>query len=133
LADPAPKERIAGQKAIRDQAQTDAERAQAAPEGSALQAITPTMLCKFASTARERIRIEGGGFRRDHLRAPAPTADSEIRIMGSRGDLLRTLAGISGTRSATGGVRSSVLKRQRECQSPPKTHHLSYGAPSAKA
>jgi hypothetical protein len=35
--------------------------------------------------------------------------DREVRIMGSKGDLLRTLAAISGVKSATGGVRSSVL------------------------
>jgi hypothetical protein len=35
-------------------------------------------------------------------------ADREVRIMGSKSDLLRTLAAISGVKSATGGVRSSV-------------------------
>jgi site-specific DNA recombinase len=29
------------------------------------------MLRKFAATARQRMRIEGGGYRRDHLRALA--------------------------------------------------------------
>lgn len=38
------------------------------------------MLRKFARTARERIRLEGGGYRR----------------MGSKGDLLRALAAASG-------------------------------------
>ena len=35
-------------------------------------------------TARERIRIEGGGYRRNHLRALAQrveVADKEVRIM----------------------------------------------------
>jgi hypothetical protein len=57
------------------------------------------MLRKFAATARQRIRIEGGGYRRDHLRASAQrveVADSEVRIMGSKSDLPRTLAAISG-------------------------------------
>ena len=93
-------------------AQTDAMRAQAVLESSAQQPVTATMLRKFAATARQRVRIEGGGYRRDHLRALAQkveVADREVRIMGSKSDLLRTLAAISGAKSATGGVRSSVL------------------------
>ena len=92
LDDPALKERIASLKAIRDQAQADAERAAAMLESSGQQAITPQMVQKFARTARERIRIDGGGYRRDHLRALAQrveVADSEVRIMGSKGDLLQ--------------------------------------------
>jgi hypothetical protein len=63
------------------------------------------------------MRIEGGGYRRDHLRALAQrveVADHEVRIMGSKSDLLRTLAAISGVKSATGGVRGSVLDWRRE-------------------
>jgi hypothetical protein len=121
LNDPALKERIAGLKAIRDQAQADAERAQAMAESAGQQAITPAMVQKFARTARERIRIEGGGYRRDHLRALAQrveVADGEVRIMGSKGDLLRTLAAASGVKSAMPGVRSSVLKWRRGRDSP---------------
>ena len=106
------KEGIAGLKAIRDQAQADTMRAQAPLDGAAQQPVTATMLRKFAATARQRVRIEGGGYRRDHLRALAQkveVADREVRIMGSKSDLLRTLAAISGAKSATGGVRSSVL------------------------
>jgi len=113
LDDPALKERIAGLKAIRDQAQADSDRAQAMAESAGQQAITPAMVQKFARSARERIRIEGGGYRRDHLRALAQRveiADGEVRIMGSKSDLLRTLAATSGVKSATPGVRSSVLK-----------------------
>ena len=116
LDDPALKERIAGLKAIRDQAQADADRAQAMAESAGQQAITPAMVQKFARTARERIRIDGGGYRREHLRALAQrveVADKEVRIMGSKGDLLRTLAAASGVKSATPGVRSSVLKWRR--------------------
>ena len=112
LADPGLKERIAGLQAIRDQAQADTMRAQAVLDSAAQQPITTTVLRKFASTARKRMRIEGGGYRRDHLRALAQrveVADHEVRIMGSKSDLLRTLAAISGVKSATGGVRSSVL------------------------
>ncbi len=117
LDDPALKERIAGLKAIRDQAQADADRAQAMAESAGQQAITPAMVQKFARTARERIRIDGGGYRREHLRALAQrveVAEGEVRIMGSKGDLLRTLAAASGVKSATRGVRSSVLKWRKE-------------------
>lgn len=57
------------------------------------------------------MRIEGGGYRRDHLRALAQrveVADREVRIMGSKSDLLRTLAAISSVKSAA-GVCSSVM------------------------
>ena len=80
-------------KAIRDQAQTDAARAAAMLESSGHQAITPQMVQKFARTARERIRIDGGGYRRDHLRALAQrveVADREVRIVGSKSNLLQT-------------------------------------------
>jgi len=113
LDDPALKERIAGLKAIRDQAQTDAQRAAAMLDSSAQQAITRQMVQKFARTARERIRIDGGGYRHDHLRALAQrveVADREVRIIGSKSNLLQTLAAGSGVKSATPGVRSSVLK-----------------------
>jgi hypothetical protein len=49
--------------------------------------ITPQMLRKFASTARDRMRIEGGGYRRDHFRALAQRVEvdtGEVRIMGSK-------------------------------------------------
>jgi site-specific DNA recombinase len=117
LDDPALKERIAGLKATRDQAQADAERAVALLESAGQQAVTPAMVRMFAQTARERMRIDGGGYRRgyrrDHLRALAQrvdVADGEVRIMGSKGDLLRTLAAAAGGKSPTVGVRSSVPK-----------------------
>src|SRR5579883_40529 len=137
LDDPALKERVASLKAIRDQARADAQRAQAMLESSGQQAITPKMVRKFVRTARERMRIEGGGYRRDHLRALAQrveVADKEVRIMGSKGDLLRTLATASGVKSAANGVRSSVLKWRRERDSNPRRafdpYTLSRGAPS---
>jgi site-specific DNA recombinase len=111
LDDPDLRERIASLKATRDQAQVDAERAQATPQGSG-QTITAAMLAKFARTARERMRIDGGGYRRDHLRALAQrveVADTEVRIMGSKGNLLRTLVATGGGKTAALGVRSSVL------------------------
>jgi hypothetical protein len=72
----------------------DAERAQAVLENSGSKAVTPQMLSKFARAARQRIRLEGGGYRRDHLRALAQrveVAESEVRIMGSKSALLQTL------------------------------------------
>jgi hypothetical protein len=98
-------------------------RAQAALESAAQQPVTTTMLRKFAAMARKRMRIEGGGYRRDHLRALAQTvevADREVRIMGSKSELLRTLAAISGVKSATGGVRSSVLGWRKGWDSNPR-------------
>lgn len=94
LDDPALKDRIDGLKAIRDQAKADAERAQAILQHSGSKAVTPQMLSKFARTARQRIRLEGGGYRRDHLRALAQrveVAESEVRIMGSKSRLLQAL------------------------------------------
>jgi site-specific DNA recombinase len=59
------------------------------------------------------MRLDGGGYRRDHLRALAQrveVADGEVRIMGSKGDLLRALAAAAGGASPTVVVRSSVPK-----------------------
>ena len=117
LDDPALKERIVSLKATRDQAQADAARAAAMLETSGQQSITPQMVQTFARTARERIRIDGGGYRRDHLRALAQrveVADREVRIIGSKSNLLQTLTA-SGVKSATPGVRSSVLKWRMGC------------------
>jgi hypothetical protein len=65
------------------------------------------------SKARERIRLNDGGYRRDHLRALAQrveVADDEVRIMGSKSELLRTLVAASSGKPAAFGVQSSVLK-----------------------
>ncbi|MGV6874588.1 recombinase family protein [Pseudochelatococcus sp. B33] len=99
LDDPALKDRIDGLKAIRDQAKADAERAQAMLQNTGQKAFTPQMLRKFAATARDRIRLESGSYRRDHLRALAQrveVADGEVRIMGSKSRLLQTLVAGSG-------------------------------------
>ena len=95
LNDPALKDRIEGLKAVRDQAKADAVRAQAMLEVSGNRAVTPHTLAKFAQIARQRIRLEGGGYRRDHLRALAQrveVADGEVRIMGSKSRLFQILA-----------------------------------------
>ncbi|CDO35846.1 recombinase family protein [Novosphingobium sp. KN65.2] len=99
LDDPALKDRIDGLKAIRDSAKADAERAQAMLDSSGAKAITPQMVRTFAKAARQRIRMEGGGYRRDHLRALAQrveVAEGEVRIIGSKSRLLQTLLGKPG-------------------------------------
>lgn len=108
------RDRIAGLKAVRDQAQADADRIEAALESEGGEAISTDMLKSFARKARERIRLEDGGYRRDHLRSLAQRVevdDAEARIMGSKSELLRTLvAAASGGKSAAFGVHSSILK-----------------------
>ncbi len=133
LDDPALKDRIDGLKAIRDQAKTDADRAQAMLQNSGQKAVTPQMLRKFATTARERIRLESGGYRRDHLRALAQrveVAEGEVRIMGSKSRLLQTLVAGSGVNS----VPTQGLKWRRGWDSNPREafdlYSLSRGAPS---
>ena len=107
------KDRIANLKAVRDQATADAERIRMTLDGSGDRAVTPEMIDALSQAARSSLRIEGGGYRRDHLRAFAQrveVADDEVRIMGSKSELLRTLTAASGGKSAAFGVRSSVLK-----------------------
>jgi site-specific DNA recombinase len=145
LDDPALKERIEELKATRDQAQSDAQRASQVADGFGA-AINPAHVAAFAREARERIRLRGGGYRRELLRALAQrveVADREVRIMGTKGNLVRTLAAASGVKSATGGVPTSVLNWRRGRDSNPRygfpyTHFPGVrlqplGHPSAKA
>lgn len=116
IIDPALKERIDRLKAIRDQAQADVVRAQSSLTTSGEDSVTPAMVARFADIACKRMRIEGGGYRRDHLRALAQRVEvgaKEVRIIGSKGDLLRTLAAVSGAKSATLGVPSLGPKWRR--------------------
>uniref|UniRef100_UPI000225F730 recombinase family protein n=1 Tax=Paracoccus sp. TRP TaxID=412597 RepID=UPI000225F730 len=113
LGDAVLKERMAGLKAIRDQATADAERRQSTLDSAGNQAVTPEMVADFSSATRDGLRMEGGGYRRDHLRAFAQrieVADTEVRVMGSKSELLRTLVAASSGKSAVFGVHSSVLK-----------------------
>jgi len=113
LDDPDLKDRIASLKTIRDQSRVDADRATAMLESAGQKAITAPMLRKFANTARQRMRLPGGGYRRDHLRALAQRVEvdtSEVRIMGSKSDLLRTLAAVNGAGMLPGAVPSFVPK-----------------------
>jgi len=112
LSDPMLKDRITELKATRDQARLDAERAQDAVE-RAEPSITPQALKTFARTARKRMRTDGGGYRRDHLRALAQRVEvdrKELRIMGSKSALLRTLVAAESAKTATIVVPSSVPK-----------------------
>ena len=59
------------------------------------------------------MRTESGGYRRDHLRALAQRVEvdeKEVRIMGSKRVLLRTLVAVSSAKTAGFGVPSFVPK-----------------------
>ena len=121
LSDPSLKERIAELKATRDQAQIDLDRATISRENTP-QAIDSDSLRRFAETARRRMRGSDGGYRRDHLRALAQRVEvgkGEVRIMGSRTELLRTLVASSGVPPAA-SVRASVPNWRRERDSNPR-------------
>lgn len=112
-ADPSLKDRIAELIAIHDQAHADAERAAAAVERLG-PAITSNTLRTFAMAARRKLRNEDGTYRRDHLRALAQRVEvvdgREVRIMGSKTELLRTLVAAASVETAGFGVRSFVPK-----------------------
>lgn len=79
------------------------------PFPPAHQAVSPATARAFARTARRIIRLDSGGCRRDHRRALAErveVADKEVRIMGSKSELLRTLVAASGGKSGVVGVQS---------------------------
>jgi site-specific DNA recombinase len=95
----------------RDRLEIPALRAQAMLDSSTQQTVTPQMVERFAAVARRRMRLDGGGYRRDHLRAFAQhveVAEREVFIKGSKDELLRTLTAIGGGKSAEIGVPSSV-------------------------
>ncbi len=67
--------------------------------------------------------MDGGGYRRDHLRALAQhveVADREVRIIGSKSNLLQTLTAAASVKSAAPGVRGSVLKWRMGWDSNPR-------------
>jgi site-specific DNA recombinase len=106
------KDRIAELKTIRDQASADAERAEGAIDRLG-PTITTQSIKAFARTARKRMRTESGGYRRDYLRALAQRVEvdaEQLRIMGSKSELLRTLVAASSEKAAGFGVPSSVPK-----------------------
>ena len=76
----------------------------------------------FARTARKRMRTENGGYRRDYLRALAQRVEvdaQELRIMGSKSELLRTPVAASSAKTAGFGVPSSVPKWRDSNSRPP--------------
>ncbi|MDH6269472.1 hypothetical protein M2360_004900 [Rhizobium sp. SG_E_25_P2] len=76
-------------------------------------AVTPDMIDALSQAARSSLRIEGGGYRRDHLRAFAQrveVADDGVRIMGTKSNLLQSLVAASSGETAAFAVRSSVLE-----------------------
>ena len=110
LSDPLLKDRVTELKAIRDQGRADAEGAEDAIERLG-PSITPQALKTFARQARRRTHTESGGYRRDHLRALAQRVEvdaKEVRIMGSKSVLLRTLVAASSAKTAGFGVPSFV-------------------------
>ena len=112
VSDPMLKERVTELRAIRDQARADAEKAEGTLDRLG-PAITPAALKTFARTARRRMRTESGGYRCDHLRALAQRIEvdaKEVRIMGAKSVLLRTLFAASSAKTAGFGVPSSVPK-----------------------
>lgn len=113
LNDPALKDRIDGLKAIRDQARADEARAQSMLDHASQTVATPQMLTRFAAAAHDRMRLPGGGFRRDHLRALAQrveVAEGEVRIIGSKSRLLQTLT----AQGSGNAVPTQGLKWRRE-------------------
>jgi site-specific DNA recombinase len=121
LGDESLKDRITELRSLKAQAQADAERATIALEGIGAE-ITPAKLRSFAAIARQRLRGPDGGYRRDHLRALAQrveVAEGEVRIMGTPGNLLRTLAAAGGVASA-GAVPSFVPRWRMGWDSNPR-------------
>jgi site-specific DNA recombinase len=112
-SDPSLKDRVAELVAIRDQARSDTERAVAAVERIG-PIITAESLRTFTLVARRKLRNEDGTYRRDYLRAVAQRVEvvnkNEVRVMGSRSELLRTLTAASGVEAAVTGVRGFAPK-----------------------
>jgi site-specific DNA recombinase len=113
LDDPELKVRISRLKAARDQARVDADCATASLDHGSRKSITPQLLNKFARTARERMRMEGGGYRRDHFRALAQRVEvdtGEVRIIRSKSNLLHTLTAGARAKTKLGAVLCFVPK-----------------------
>ena len=105
------KERIAELRALKSQAQGDAERATVALKTIGAE-ITPTRLHALP-TLRARgcaAPTAATAATTSALAQRVEVADREIRIIGSRSNLPRRLAAASGVPSAAGGVPSFVPK-----------------------
>lgn len=71
------------------------------------------MFDAFSEAARSSLRIDGGGYRRDYLRAFAQRAElayDEVRRMGSKSEMLQNPVAASSGTSAVSADRSSVLR-----------------------
>lgn len=111
--EPALAERMAGLRGIHDQALADARRIEAMLENAGDKAITPEAIRKLAASAREKMRLAGGGYRRDHLRALAQrveVGEREVHISGSKTELLRVLTSTDAAKTSMISVPTSVPK-----------------------
>ena len=108
MADPSLKARIAELTAIRDQARGDADRAVAHIERINPE-ITAESLHTFARVAKSKLRHGDGSYARNYVRAVAQRVEvvskTDVRIRGTRTELLRTLTAASGVEAAVLGTR----------------------------
>lgn len=83
----------------------------------------PPRICLASLPApRARIRLEGGGYRRDHLRALAQwveVAEGEVRIKGWKARLLQRLV-------ANGGANSVPTQGLKWRATPDDDGHYTY-------
>ncbi len=85
-------------------------------KNSAHKGLTGVAVRELASEARTGLRLEKGGYRRDHVRAFAQhveVADDAIYINGSKNTLLKALIAAKGGKSAGIGV-PGFIPRWRE-------------------
>ncbi len=85
--------------------------------------LTPQAIATFTKAARKRMRQGDNGYGRDHLRALAQRVEvdeMEVRIIGSKSRLLRTLTAANGGKSAGSGVPSFVPKWRPQRDSNPR-------------
>jgi hypothetical protein len=115
-AEPAFGERITSLTALRDQARADAARTEATLASASHHPLSGAAVREMASEARGRLRQEKGGYRGDRVRTFAQrveVADDEIRIMGTKSTLLRTVVAAKGGKSAVIGVPGFIPKWRR--------------------
>ena len=92
-------------------------------KNSAHKGLTGAAVRELASEARTGLRLEKGGYRRDHVRAFAQhveVADDAIYINGSKNTLLKALIATKGGKSAGIGVPGFIPKWRRGWDSNPR-------------
>lgn len=98
-------------RGLRDTAEAEADRAAAAAEKIG-PVINPEILVRFAAATRDMLRKEDGSQRRDLVRVVARRAEitspTSATVMGSKIELIRTLASNGGAESTVLDVRSLV-------------------------